>query len=437
MLQNGENSTLERAAPPRKKSRVANPIAPSAPTSPMHHTSSAYTNSNNANVGFDFGFNAHGTSAANAALHPTVQVRPPTISSQSIYPASSSYWATAPDMATSASSSSAVLDLNEGRKRRMSDTASSPPQRAPASLAASQLRTLLPNIQMASNAQHGMQHQQHQPYQSYLMPNYGADFDALTSSFSPADALGSPRPHDLTYYALAAGQQRGGYLTHQPVHANAPEAQLPHHQQQQQQQHFAMYLDPRTGRTYAPLPRSAGHGSARATNDATPVMRQSAAPSQRMSLSLSPVDVRNLYYHDPRLVPLRSSQHPSSYAVPQGYKGGPAAFAPAYVGGAGYSQLAPPPHQQGIVPVYQGTHRGYPVRQAQTAASSPLEPSLQSLALAPSGRAGTPNAGQDQACYSSFANNGLPGVLSWPVNALAKYGNVMNPHHQQAWPRDF
>lgn len=48
-------------------------------------------------------------------------------------------------------------------------------------------------------------------YVQDFMPN------DLTSSWSPVDELGNRRPQDLTYYALAAGQQRGGYLTHQPL----------------------------------------------------------------------------------------------------------------------------------------------------------------------------------------------------------------------------
>lgn len=174
----------------------------------------------------------------------------------------------------------------------------------------------------------------------------------------------------------------------------------------------------------------------------TPVMQQAGMP-QRTSLSLSPVDMRSLYAQsqDGRMYPQNANLHPSMlqqpmYSMPM----------------QGQSRLTPPAmvppqyHHPSDQRPYSASLQGMPFMQPQAPMPSPLEPSLQSLALssgASQSPSATPMASRQhqpvpppQSYYSTFANNGLPGVLSWPAQAIAKYQNVVQPH-QQPWPRDF
>lgn len=479
MLQNGESSNIiKQSAPSRKKAKLINPIAPSAPTSPLHHTASSASAASNAGLGFDFTFAAPQLNLqAPASRQPSSAWLPnPNALDSYMYPTLSSN-----AVVNAQVTPNTTMSSSGSRKRRMSDAALSPPRTAMAASSTSTTNQGEPPLRISTSFQpvplhalpphmytpivstpnsarhmvtsrattpHGQQNfmQQQQQQQSYFVHDFmSADFNALTSSWSPVEEMGrgARPPQDLTYYALAAGQQRGGYLTHQSLQP-LPAGQAYYHP--------GMAMHPVTGRALAPLPR-AGPSSASGSikNNTTPVLRQIAMPP-RMSLSLSPTDTRVMYsqYEDCQYP--QSGQYGTSH-MPS------AAQQPMYMMPMQcQARYTPPIMSQGYAFPEQRPANAYP-QQAMQARSqaplpSPLEPSLQNLALssASSSSTTTPSGSRQQAqqqqvmqgvppmsyqsYYSSFANNGLPGVLSWPVQALAKYHNVVQPH-QQAWPRDF
>lgn len=468
MLQNGESSNIvKQTAPLRKKARVANPIAPSAPTSPLHHTSSSSTHAN-AGLGFDFTF-AVPTTASSAAVIPQI---PASRLSLNAWP-STSHLVEAPYMQP-ALSTDAITGAEptssrkvSSRKRRMSDATLSPPRTAMPPTASHRHPALqvgtdsLPSAHPApryalpphlytpivatptsamsaapSSATTPTAHDAHMnQHQAYFMQNFmPADFNTLTSSWSPVDEVGNRLPQDLTYYALAAGQQRGGYLTHQTL---KPYPVMPAYSQPGMP---IQQVAAGAGRMYAPLPRNTFVDNAK--NNSTPVLQP-----PRMSLSLSPVDVRVIHqYQDGRTYP-HSAQFDSQMLAP-----GQQQFMYSNMSLQNQARLTPPNMYQGYgypeqMPSNAFTHHG--TAHSQVLPRSPLEPSLQNLALSsgtsnfnntpmPAARQEQPppSVMPHQSYYSSFANNGLPGVLSWPAHALAKYHNVVQPH-QQAWLRDF
>jgi len=269
--------------------------------------------------------------------------------------------------------------------------------------------------------------------QEYFLPNLmPADFNALTSSWSPADEVGNRPPQDLAYYALAAGQQRGGYLTHQSLQ---PYPGIPVYTHPSI---VPVQLGATNGRPFAPLPRNSSLG-----NGFTPVLQQSSMPT-RMSLSLSPVDIRNMEQYQQGYPHPHSAHFSNQMLVPGQF--------PMYNNTPlhTHAQSTPPPISQGCSYFEQrpvNAFQQHAMFHSQASHLNPLEPSLQNLALSNSSSSSmaTPLAQRQQptppqfstvpyqSYYSSFANNGLPGVLSWPAQALAKYHNVVQPH-QQAWP---
>ncbi|KAK9900251.1 hypothetical protein P389DRAFT_207787 [Cystobasidium minutum MCA 4210] len=448
MLQNGESSNIvKHSQPSRKRAKVVNPVAPSAPTSPMHHTSHASTA---ANAGLDFDFNFTMPPAAplsampanSFALQiPTSRHSVNTWLGPSQMPMEANY--TQQPYSQQMHSVANVSSSQAGnRKRRASDAALSPPTTSvPASLQSnsSNLPQLYPafmngiphiytplvstpnEVATTPQSAHGPSGQQQQ--QGYFVQDFMPT--DLTSSWSPTDELGNRRPQDLTYYALAAGQHRGGYLTHQPL---PPYPSYPTYQS-------GMQMYPQNGRAFAPLPRNVSR-----SKNMTPVLQQVAGLPQRTSLSLSPVDIRQMYAQA-QAAGTHDHHHRYLHPYMQQY--------PTYPS-QGQNRLTPPTTSQAYRtddrrPTNASSPSALPLAQEQAPIPSPLEPSLQSLAL--SGRSsGSPGAtpmasrqaqpAPPQSYYSSFANNGLSGVLSWPAQAIAQYQTAVQPH-QQLLPQNF
>ena len=317
------------------------------------------------------------------------------------------------------------------------------------------------------------------------------EFSTLTSSFTPpaAGSVARNPPQNLAYYALAAGQQRGGYLAYEPpvqyqpvqppayypavapapVTAPAPASNLlpppvggflrsaPHPQ----------YVHPE--RQYANLPRYSLRSSSRAHAPTASVQSQpeQRTPGQngfvagsstvRTSLSLSPTDVlagptsrpalvntrpSRPYFHSPEVpapppsappAPLSAAGPPSSLSTPG------AAAQPSQPGAMmGLSSLPLPALQMGPAQLDDVHRPGY--------ASSYSTGALPAQSMLPvhTGNVSTLPQMQYQAqqptqsFYSSFSNNGFPGVMYWPgVAAFASVG-AGQPYalplpHMQSW----
>lgn len=295
------------------------------------------------------------------------------------------------------------------------------------------IMSAVPSNSSTPNAkQMSMQSQQGQSHLWQTVPQ--ADFNALTSSWSPADQVTVRKPQDLTYYALAAGQQNGGYLTHQPLQ---PMPAIPRYSHTGMPMHQVQ-----GGRAYAPLPRNGFLSSVQPNS--TPRAQQSTL-LPRTSLSLSPMDLRIMYEQQ---IGRQYPYSPQYSTPPLASSEQHAVYPPMSM--ANQARLVPQMTSRGYaLPEYQKAstavpHRTTPLSQGQL--SSPLEPSLQNLALSSQNfqRNATPAAHAERlqqshtqpqslslpyhSYYSSFANNGLPGILSWrPVHALANYHNVVHP----------
>ena len=303
------------------------------------------------------------------------------------------------------------------------------------------------------------------------------EFSTLTSSFTPpaAGSVARNPPQNLAYYALAAGQQRGGYLAYEPpvqyqavqqpayypATVPAPVADLapassllpppvggflrPAQQQQ--------YAHPE--RQYANLPRYSLRSSSRGQTPSASVRSQpeQRTPTQngftagsgtvRTSLSMSPTDVlagptvrptyantrsSGPYLHSPEVpVPAPSAPPaPLSAAGSRSLHSTPSAAArPSQPGSVAALSSLPLPALQTASAQLDGAYRpGYASSYSTGAlpAQSMLPVHNGNVALAPQMQYQTQQP--TQSFYSSFSNNGFPGVMYWPgVVAFAGAGS--------------
>lgn len=303
----------------------------------------------------------------------------------------------------------------------------------------------------------GLQHhssvpqQQQQPVQYYHAIDMNG-FSTLTSSLNPPQDLQQSRPRDLTYYALAAGQQRGGYLTHQVVQPY----ELIHRPTDIPMQYTGPLPVNAYARPHMPLPRQTVAGpsdNGLPAGQVTPVlsMQQGGEPAQRVSLSLSPADIRGSHVHERALHPearfVQAAMMGHGVPQPQRSQGNglvmqasPILELPNMGSGQGHA------FGHGASVVYTpGLPVQPPVPMAPTVSQSlnssphpgiftPM-PSLQSLALGsvvpasmPPIVSSLPRSSAYNLGYSTFANNGLPGVLSWPATTWTNYHHFAQPH---------
>ena len=323
------------------------------------------------------------------------------------------------------------------------------------------------------------------------------EFSTLTSSFTPpaAGSVARNPPQNLAYYALAAGQQRGGYLAYEPpvqyqavqqpayysATAPAPATELapassllpppvggflrPAPQQQ--------YAQPE--RQYVNLPRYSLRSSSRGQAPSASLVQwqpEQRTPTQngfvagtgtaRSSLSLSPTDVlagptsppalintrpSRPYFHSPEVpapppsappAPLSAAgPPPSSLSTPS------AASHPSQHGAAGELSCLPLPALQMAPTQADGTYRpGYASSYSTGALPGQSMLPVHNGNVVPVSQMQCQTQQPAQSFYSSFSNNGFPGVMHWPgVVAFAGAGSsqpyALPLPHVQSWMHRF
>ena len=254
-----------------------------------------------------------------------------------------------------------------------------------------------------------------------------ADFSTLISSFKEVDDLVNRNPGNLAYYALAAGQQRGGYLAYQPVqHHTHPARTLEYSNLQIQQSHAPVEMG---SRPLARLPKQA-----QSAQIVPQYVIHGVPGSGRVSLSLSPTDVR-LPRQTGRQKYLDASSPLSTLPLPSG-----STFLAAR--GNGNPLRYPPSHSNSEVSsdqrplASQFAAYTFPVPSSESMAST-LSASSPTVALSQQHKPSShqahakftlpnPYSAVSHRSYSSFSNNGLPGVLHWPADIVARYYQSLN-----------
>ena len=225
-----------------------------------------------------------------------------------------------------------------------------------------------------------------------VQPGYEAqaDFSTLTSKQTPPDVRASRlQPTELAYYALAAGQQRGGYLAYQSAPAVQPAASQ-------------AVSD---NRVFAPLPRHA-----QGQQMSYQIQPRQISQSLRGAHSLSPS--HSLRSTGER-VTSRSVAMSAVHLLPP-----PAASSiPAHVQ---YSQSAmSSPLQQVQSSVTTTYPYSIPSFSPQASLSQADQATPQQLVSQPAQPASilpfpkNPVWNAHGGYYSSFSNSGLPGVVQW------------------------
>lgn len=267
-----------------------------------------------------------------------------------------------------------------------------------------------------------------------------SDFTTLASSFTPVGDVFARDPGNLAYYALAAGQSRGGYLSYQP--ARQPRLLQPPQR---------VIANMPTRSTDATLQARPPH----ALVSESMAYSQSADGQVRTSQSLSPSDYRvgqqdvairqhpQRYPHD-KQQQRQMQQQTQQSLVPQ---------AASRLHPSPVHHLAPPSAPAATVQLRPHSTRSSPVAYYNGAAGPGVSPSvalrassralgangvslgngLVSLHLDPlmnplRGTHGSavqpppnPPLAQLPSYYSSFSNNGLPGVPYWSNEGYARY----------------
>jgi hypothetical protein len=263
-----------------------------------------------------------------------------------------------------------------------------------------------------------------------------ADFSTLTSKFSPVDEItGRSNPESLAYYALAAGQQRGGILAYQPVGQHAPGfTPAIAYDQGSAGGNAALYLQEQPSRQIASLP----HQIYQYAN-------QGVLQPPISTASVYSVDNSNPYSLSPAIA--RSSSYVGDLhsqgivAPPQGELSLPP---PAMHYQEVSRQNAIPASIQGQEQAYRHEYPNEPINAYSQAYANPsyyvgeYDQNYQNTAPAPPAaqNMAPPTATAAHAYYSSFSNNGLPGVLQWPTKYAAVVGNASHTQGSStAWSR--
>lgn len=222
------------------------------------------------------------------------------------------------------------------------------------------------------------------------------EFSTLISRFSPMEDVSARNPGHLVYYALAAGQARGGYLAYQPV-APGTGPFRPNGSQPPLGVYYSHPSVPNRGPSVGQSPSGGTHArSMQAIPCSLPdyppelqppcnVYNQSiagTAPSQCAPYTL----IAEPEAHQSRSAPTTQHGTPSDGSA-SGSGLGRSAFTPA--------QFLPPPVATTMV---LGSH---PFQQAFLPATTGPAPGIATQNLR-------------TRFFSNFANNGLPGVYQWP-----------------------
>ena len=244
------------------------------------------------------------------------------------------------------------------------------------------------------------------------------EFTNLTSSFMPADDLAHRNSGNLAYYALAAGQQRGGYLAYQPIWQQAYPAVWNRADPDQQQPLFT----PATQRPLARFTRQMNLSRA-----VPPGRGHQAHGNARVSLSLSPADVRAL--RQPGHKQLMSTSSPNFCPPPSSLSACAiptcrTAYSPSSdFGPTGLEHRSLPPHRGRVLPSFTPASLALPSSSSissMTPAQAPLHNGpAQAIHHLPLSYPTTTHMS-----YSSFSNNGLPGVLHWPVPGTGSHPSM-------------
>lgn len=246
------------------------------------------------------------------------------------------------------------------------------------------------------------------------------EFSTLMAKQTPPDLRASrDYPIELAYYALAAGQQRGGYLAYQPAAVPAP----------------SWYLQPQqAARSYAPLPKHAQSGQSGQSRQSGQTTRaaHSVSPSQALS---APGGAKPAFAPAPALYP--------SITGPVGqqmsYTSYSAASSPVQAIAAAAHSYPYPSSLPSHSPRHAYKHPQQPHQQAMMAVPGLQPVQLQSIsqasAAASQARQPMPSHGQafTNGYYSSFSNSGLPGVVQWTTQT-SRVSGVFQPYPQPAPP---
>ena len=393
-------------------------IAPSAPTSPIHSVS---------NPGLGFDFTSYGPFVQNTL--PSTQFQPVSepVVEHCGYPiyAPSPYL---PPPSVPVGPKKRKLSSGSADYHRPS-TSSGPSSYYPQSMpiassssmlsipsASSGLSNTFSSISTSSGA---MDFGLHPSYHGQPEQECQSEFSTLTSQQNPPDLLASrSQPTELAYYALAAGQQRGGYLAYQP--AVQPQAAM-------ENTHLG------DSRTYAGLPRR--------TSAQTAVYQPQAeqvALSMPIACATQPPVARATFdypasnaAHATQLLPPPSLPATNPYAhYTQSAASSPLQTLPS--GGLPYQNSLPSFSPEAKLSQTMGTTAQ---QQQQQQHQQQVSQFLQPVTILP-----LPQASSwvlNNGYYSSFSNSGFPGVMHWPTQSvqISKYNT--QPSYGQQPPSSF